>query len=111
MVGQGPAEHGADRGESGVAGSAAVATLLFEVVVTTTLGIPADGSRVSCALLSEGRMARCRASTTRTPRPGPSGWSVSIATTTTRVHLIHFAPRMTFGIEMRCTAEEGDASN
>src|SRR6476659_6948844 len=38
MVGQGPAEHGADRGESGVAGSAAVATLLFEVVVTTTLG-------------------------------------------------------------------------
>src|SRR6201984_22250 len=32
MIGQGPAEHGADRGESGVAGSGVVATSLFEVV-------------------------------------------------------------------------------
>lgn len=52
--------------------------------LTTTLGIPADASRVSCALLSEGRMARCRASTTRTPRPGRYDWSASTATTTNR---------------------------
>lgn len=43
-----------------------------------------EPSRVSCALPFEGRMARCRASSTRTPRSRRSGWSASIATTKTR---------------------------
>ncbi|WP_167470683.1 hypothetical protein, partial [Mycobacterium innocens] len=42
-----------------------------------------ESSRVSCALPFLGRMARCQASTTRTPRPRRSDWSVSMPTTTT----------------------------
>lgn len=42
-----------------------------------------EPSPVLCALPLLGRMARCRASTTRTPRPGLCGWSANTATTTT----------------------------
>ena len=43
-----------------------------------------EPSRVLCALPFLGRMARCRASTTRPSRPRRSGWSVSTPRTTTR---------------------------
>jgi hypothetical protein len=46
-------------------------------------GRPTEPSPVLCALPLLGRMARCRASTTRTPRPGRCGWSASTAMTMT----------------------------
>src|SRR5690349_2686010 len=49
------------------------------------LGIrQSEPSPVLCALPLLGRMARCRASTTRTPRPGRCGWSASTAMITTQ---------------------------
>ncbi|ETW26723.1 hypothetical protein MGAST_00510 [Mycobacterium gastri 'Wayne'] len=42
-----------------------------------------EPSRVLCAPSFEGRMARWRSGTTRTPRPGRCGWSASTAMTTT----------------------------
>ncbi|MGB2920478.1 MAG: hypothetical protein WA944_19425, partial [Mycobacterium sp.] len=48
------------------------------------MAVRLEPSPVLCALPLLGRMARCRASTTRTPRPGRCGWSASTAMITTR---------------------------
>src|ERR1700758_790332 len=46
--------------------------------------VKTEPSPVLCTPSFEGRMARWRSGTTRTPRPGRCGWSVNIAMTTAR---------------------------
>lgn len=50
----------------------------------TTQNPDNEPSPVLCALPLLGRMARCRASTTRTPRPGRCDWSANTVMITTR---------------------------
>ena len=65
-----------------------------------------EPSRVLCTPSFEGRMARCRSGTTRTPRPGRCGWSASTSVTTRPVGGDQ-GDRGQVGDERRDTAQVG----